>query len=108
MADERSARVAVCPGSFDPLTAGHVDLVGRAVRLFDHVIVAVLVNDEKAPLMPQAERVALAREVFAHLPGVEVETFDGLLVDYASRRGAVAIVRGLRSAADADTSCRCH
>ncbi len=102
MADERSARVAVCPGSFDPLTAGHVDLVARAVRLFDRVIVAVLVNDEKAPLMPQAERVALAREVFAHLPGVEVETFDGLLVDYASRRGAVAIVRGLRSAADAD------
>jgi len=95
-------RLAICPGSFDPITLGHVDLVRRAARLFDRVVVAILVNEQKTPLLPQAERVDLAREVFADLAGVEVDTFDGLLVDYATRRGAVALVRGLRSAADAD------
>ncbi len=64
------------------------------------MVVAILVNEQKTPLLPQAERVELAREVFAGGRGVEVDTFDGLLVDYATRRGAVAIVRGLRSAAD--------
>jgi pantetheine-phosphate adenylyltransferase len=93
-------RAAVCPGSFDPLTVGHVDLVRRAAAIFDDVIVAILVNDEKTPLLSKDERVALAREVFAGLPSVEVDTFDGLLVDYATRRGAIAIVRGVRSAAD--------
>jgi pantetheine-phosphate adenylyltransferase len=95
-------RLAICPGSFDPLTLGHVDLVRRAAQLFDHVVVAILVNDQKTPLLPQAERVELARAVFADLPGVEVDTFDGLLVDYAARRGAVTLVRGLRSAADVE------
>lgn len=95
-------RVAICPGSFDPLTIGHVDLVRRARGLFDRVIVAILVNEEKRPLLPQEERVSLARAVFADLPGVEVETFDGLLADYAARRDASAVVRGLRSAADFD------
>jgi pantetheine-phosphate adenylyltransferase len=95
-------RLAICPGSFDPLTLGHVDLVHRAALLFDRVVVAILVNDEKTPLLPQSERVELARVVFADVSGVEVETFDGLLVDYASRRGAVAIVRGLRSATDVE------
>ena len=102
MAEMRSSerRVAVCPGSFDPLTVGHVDLVRRAAAIFDRVIVAILVNDEKTPLLTKDERVALAREVFAHVPAVEVDTFDGLLVDYVAARGAVAIVRGVRSAAD--------
>lgn len=95
-------RLAICPGSFDPLTLGHVDLVRRAALLFDRVVVAILVNDQKTPLLPQAERVELAREVFAEVPGVEVDPFDGLLVDFAARRGAVAIVRGLRSAADVE------
>ena len=95
-------RVAICPGSFDPLTNGHVDLVRRAARLFDRVLVAVLVNDQKTPLLPADERVAIAAEVFADLPGVRVETFDGLLTEFAARRGACAIVRGLRSAADFD------
>jgi pantetheine-phosphate adenylyltransferase len=98
----RTARLAVCPGSFDPLTVGHCDLVERAAALFDRVIVAILVNSEKAPLLPQSERMTLARDVFAPLANVEVDAFDGLLVDYASRRGAVAIVRGLRSATDTD------
>jgi pantetheine-phosphate adenylyltransferase len=95
-------RLVVCPGSFDPLTVGHVDMVRRAVCLFDTVVVAILVNEAKTPLLPQEDRVRLAQEVFADLPGVEVDTFDGLLVDYAARRGAVAVVRGLRSAADVD------
>lgn len=97
-----STRTAICPGSFDPLTVGHVDLVTRAAALFDRVIVAVLVNDQKQPLLSRDERVALARDAFAALPGVEVESFDGLLVDYAARRGAVALVRGLRGPADLD------
>jgi pantetheine-phosphate adenylyltransferase len=93
-------RIAVCPGSFDPLTNGHVDLVTRAARLFDRVVVAILVNEQKTPLLPAAERLVLAREVFAGESRVQVDTFDGLLVDYAVRVGAAAIVRGLRSAGD--------
>jgi pantetheine-phosphate adenylyltransferase len=99
---QAGVRLAICPGSFDPLTLGHVDLVRRAALLFDRVVVAILVNAQKTPLLPQAERVELARAVFAELAGVEVDTFDGLLVDYATRRGAVAIVRGLRSATDVE------
>ena len=95
-------RLAICPGSFDPLTVGHVDLVERAAALFDRVVVAILVNSDKSPLFTQAERVAIVREVFAPVKNVDVEAFDGLLVDYADRRGAVAIVRGLRSASDTD------
>jgi pantetheine-phosphate adenylyltransferase len=95
-------RIAICPGSFDPLTLGHCDLVQRAAGLFDRVIVAVLVNSDKAPLLTQAERLDLGRDVFKSLGNVEMDSFDGLLVDYASRRGAIAIVRGLRSAADTD------
>jgi pantetheine-phosphate adenylyltransferase len=99
--DKRHERIAVCPGSFDPVTNGHVELVARAARLFDRVVVAILVNEQKTPLLPADARVALARQVFSE-GRVEVETFDGLLVDYAKRRGATAIVRGLRSAADFD------
>ena len=95
-------RLAICPGSFDPLTVGHVDLVERAAALFDRVVVAILVNSDKSPLFTQAERVAIVREVFAPVKNVDVEAFDGLLVEYADRRGAVAIVRGLRSASDTD------
>lgn len=99
--DKGHERIAVCPGSFDPVTNGHVELIARAARLFDRVVVAVLVNEQKTPLLPADVRVALARQVFADVR-VDVETFDGLLVDYANRRGATAIVRGLRSAADFD------
>src|SRR5215468_2838960 len=95
-------RIAICPGSFDPLTVGHRDLVERAAALFDRVVVAILVNSDKAPLFTQGERLAIAREVFAPLKNVEVDAFGGLLVDYASRRGAIAIVRGLRSASDTE------
>ena len=88
------------PGSFDPLTNGHVDIIRRGSRLFDRIVVAVLVNPDKAPLFTPEERVELAREVFADDANVEVETFDGLLVDYARRRGASVIVRGLRAVSD--------
>ena len=92
--------LAVYPGSFDPLTNGHVDIITRGARLFDRIVVAVLVNAEKAPLFSKDERVEIARAVFASQPNVEVDTFDGLLVDYVERRGAQAIVRGLRAISD--------
>ena len=83
-------RLAVYPGSFDPLTNGHVDIITRGARLFDRIIVAMLVNAEKQPLFSMAERVEIAREVFRDQPNVEVDTFDGLLVDYAARRACLA------------------
>ena len=92
--------LAVYPGSFDPLTNGHVDIITRGARLFDRIVVAILVNAEKAPLFSMAERVEIAREVFAQHPNVEVDTFDGLLVDYVERRRAQVIVRGLRAVSD--------
>jgi pantetheine-phosphate adenylyltransferase len=92
--------VAIYPGSFDPLTNGHVDIIQRGSRLFDRIVVAVLVNLEKAPLFTVAERVSIARDVFHDWPNVEVDTFDGLLVEYARRRQASVIVRGLRAVSD--------
>jgi pantetheine-phosphate adenylyltransferase len=92
--------LAVYPGSFDPLTNGHVDIITRGGRLFDRIIVSILVNAEKAPLFSIAERVEIAREVFKQHANVEVDTFDGLLVDYVERRKAQVIVRGLRAVSD--------
>jgi len=94
------ATLAVYPGSFDPLTNGHVDIITRGARLFDRIVVAILVNAEKAPLFSMPERVEIAREVFKEQKNVEVDTFDGLLVDYVERRGAQVIVRGLRAVSD--------
>jgi pantetheine-phosphate adenylyltransferase len=93
-------RIALYPGSFDPLTNGHVDIIQRGARLFDRIIVAILVNVEKTPLFSAAERVEIAREVFASEPNVEIDTFGGLLVEYARRRQASVIVRGLRAVSD--------
>ena len=93
-------RIAIYPGSFDPLTNGHVDIIERGSRLFDRIVVAILLNIEKAPLFTVDERVEIARDVFRDNPKVEVDTFDGLLVDYARAKGASAIVRGLRAATD--------
>ena len=92
--------VAVYPGSFDPLTNGHVDIISRGARLFDRIIVAILVNAEKSPLFTMDERVEITRSVFNAHPNVEVDTFDGLLVDYVERRAAQVIVRGLRAVSD--------
>src|SRR4051812_49508408 len=85
--------VAIYPGSFDPLTNGHVDIIHRGARLFDRIVIAVLINLEKAPLFTVPERVEIAREAFRGHANVEVDTFDGLLVDYARKRGAGVIDR---------------
>ena len=92
--------VAIYPGSFDPLTNGHVDIIRRGARLFDRIVIAVLINLEKAPLFTVPERVEIAKEAFSGNANVEVDTFDGLLVDYARRRGAGVIVKGLRAVSD--------
>jgi pantetheine-phosphate adenylyltransferase len=100
MAEAGGRRVAIYPGSFDPLTNGHVDIIRRGARLFDRIVVALLRNIEKQPLFTVEERTAMTQEVFADLPNVEVDAFGGLLVEYARRRGASAIVRGLRAVSD--------
>jgi pantetheine-phosphate adenylyltransferase len=92
--------LAIYPGSFDPLTNGHVDIITRGARLFDRIVVAMLVNAEKKPLFTMEERIEIARQVFRNMPNVEVDTFDGLLVDYVERRKAQVIVRGLRAVSD--------
>jgi len=96
----RLERVAVYPGTFDPLTNGHVDIILRGARLFDRIVIGVLRNPDKSPLFSVEERVAMAREVFAAEPTVEVAAFDGLLVDFARAHGAHVIVRGLRAVSD--------
>ena len=92
--------LAVYPGSFDPLTNGHVDIITRGARIFDRIIVAILINAEKAPLFGMGERLEITKEVFKDFPNVEVDTFEGLLVDYVERRHAHVIVRGLRAVSD--------
>src|SRR5437868_3344260 len=93
-------RIVIYPGSFDPLTNGHLDVIQRATKLFDRVIVAVARNEGKNPLFTLDERVALATEAVRHLPNVEVDAFESLLVDYVERRGGQAVVRGLRAVSD--------
>jgi pantetheine-phosphate adenylyltransferase len=96
----RRSSVAVYPGSFDPITNGHLDIIGRGLSVFDHVIIAILENVEKRPLFTTDERVAIIREAYRGEPRVSVDTFSGLLVDYAERVGATVIVRGLRAISD--------
>jgi pantetheine-phosphate adenylyltransferase len=93
---------ALCPGTFDPVTNGHLDIVERASRLFDVVVVAVVENPAKEPLFAPEERVTMLKEAIGHLANVEVESFSGLLVDYAARRDAKIIVKGLRAVSDFD------
>lgn len=93
-------RIAIYPGSFDPLTNGHLDVVQRAAKLFDRVIVAVAKNESKHALFSQAERVTLVKKAVAGLPNVETDSFDGLLVEYVASKNARAVVRGLRAVSD--------
>ncbi len=93
-------RTVIYPGSFDPVTNGHLDVVQRAAKLFDRVIVAVANNESKRPLFSLQERVGLVNEAVKHLPHVETDSFDGLLVDFVERRGGHAILRGLRAVSD--------
>lgn len=93
-------RTVIYPGSFDPFTCGHLDLVQRAARLFDQVVVAVAENEAKRPLFSRSERLEFVRKSTADLANVQVESFSGLLVDYVERRGGQAVIRGLRAVSD--------
>ena len=93
-------RTVIYPGSFDPLTNGHLDLIHRAAKLFDQVIVAVARNDGKSPLFSLAQRLELVTHAIEHLPNVSADSFDGLLVDYVEQREGHAVIRGLRAVSD--------
>lgn len=93
-------RIVIYPGTFDPITLGHLDVIQRAASLFDKVIVSVLVNASKAPLFTKEERMEMIRETVKEYKHVEVDEFDGLLVEYAKRKNAIAIIRGLRAISD--------
>ncbi|HTG44155.1 MAG TPA: pantetheine-phosphate adenylyltransferase [Verrucomicrobiae bacterium] len=93
-------RTVIYPGTFDPLTNGHLDLIQRAVKLFDHLVVAVAFNEDKTPLFSQTERLELVRQATKHLPKVRVDGFDGLLVDYVEKCEGHAVLRGLRAVSD--------
>lgn len=92
----------VCPGSFDPVTNGHIDIIGRASRLFDEVVVAVLVNENKASLFTLDERLDMLGVATANFPNVTVASFRGLLVDFCQANGIAAVVKGLRAVSDFD------
>lgn len=91
---------AVVPGSFDPVTSGHIDVIERAARVFGEVIVALAPNPTKEPLFTVEERIKMLREVTSHVPNVRIDAFDGLLVDYVRSQGAQVIVKGLRAVSD--------
>ena len=93
-------RTAIYPGSFDPITNGHLDVIQRAAKLFDRVIVAIATNDAKSPLFSLAERRKLVAKAVQHLPNVEADAFTGLLVKYVERQSGDAIIRGLRAVSD--------
>jgi pantetheine-phosphate adenylyltransferase len=100
MTKRRKDSLAVFPGSFDPITNGHLDIVDRGLAVFERVRMAILMNPEKQPLFSVAERVALIREAYRGNSRVEVDTFSGLLVDYAEKVGASVIIRGIRAISD--------
>jgi pantetheine-phosphate adenylyltransferase len=95
-------RRAVCPGSYDPATNGHLDIIERAARKFDEVVVAVLVNKAKRGLFEVSDRMAMLKETTGHLAGVRVDSWHGLLVDYCTANGITTIVKGLRAVSDFD------
>lgn len=95
-------RKAVCPGSFDPITNGHLDVIERASGLFDEVTIAVLKNSQKSGLFTIEERIKMAKEAVAHIPNAKVDTWSGLLVDYCRANGIGAIIKGLRAVSDFD------
>jgi len=100
LSEKPSHVIAIYPGSFDPITNGHLDLIQRGAKMFDRLIVSILRNDAKQPLFSVEERMEMLREVLHVYPNVAVESFDGLLVDYASARGATVLLRGIRAISD--------
>ena len=100
MVTTRGGALAIYPGSFDPITNGHLDLIDRAARLFERLIVAILGNESKEPVFSVEERIEMLREVVTGYPNVEVDSFHGLLVDYAAARGAAVIISGIRAISD--------
>ena len=93
-------KIAIYPGSFDPVTSGHLNIIRRAANIFDKLIVCVMVNSGKKPMFSQQERVDMIRRVTADLPNVEVDSSDGLLAEYAKEKGSCVIVKGLRAGSD--------
>jgi pantetheine-phosphate adenylyltransferase len=96
----KGKKIAVYPGTFDPITNGHCDVVWRGLKLFDEIIVAIAKNGSKDPLFTVEERLEMVRKTFEDAPNIEVDSFDGLLVDYVVHRGADTILRGLRAVSD--------
>jgi len=96
----RTPKIAVYPGSFDPITNGHVDLVNRGLRIFDRIIIAVAPSENKSPFFPLEERVEMIREVLGDHPDVEIDVLSGLLVEYVRKKKAAAVIRGLRAVSD--------
>lgn len=93
-------KIAICPGSFDPITVGHLDLVERGAALFDQVILCVMVNGEKHPMFTPEERLEMARAALAHIPNARAEMWDGLLADFAREKDACALIKGVRNGID--------
>ena len=100
MATKPPQVIAIYPGSFDPITNGHLDLIERGCRLFDRLFVSILRNEAKKPLFSVEERIAMLREVVGCFPNAEVDSFDGLLVDYATHKNATVLLRGIRAISD--------
>ncbi|WP_368654714.1 pantetheine-phosphate adenylyltransferase [Ornithinibacillus sp. 4-3] len=94
------AKIAICPGSFDPLTNGHMDIIQRGSKIFDEIIVAVFINSSKKTLFSVEERIHLIKEATKHLPNVKVDASEGLLIDYARKKNVQVILRGLRAVSD--------
>ena len=95
-------KIAVYPGSFDPVTKGHLSIIERAARLFDRIIICVMVNNSKKPLFTIAERIDFLRRTTSHIPNVQITSSDGLLADFARKNGAQYVVKGLRNFGDVD------
>lgn len=94
------SRTAIYPGTFDPLTNGHLSILNRALKIFDKLVIAILINPEKRPLFTLDERKSMIEEVLKDKPNVEIDSFEGLLVDYAVKKGSNVIIRGLRALSD--------